>query len=728
MPGLILFHFEFERSHLGLDPHLEPAFEFMGHSPRVPAGAASAIRELAGGEDLALFIQDFYMRRRHRLAVLSNNLVVALAASSENLEVHMGNSLVNGHLRHNLERRAIPVDCNRGARLDSDTPQVALARDPPSLTLLVCRQGQSAHPVGARGNLDGLGCRSDGLSEQYAPQVQLRAGCREGDVSFPLRQGQGAGESSDDDRRRDQNILLFHTTCPFHDPVRIYFDPSMYPAALNMTAEAGFCYSFWSQESIIFDMDDESKTLMRMIPSVDSVLRDPCLEAIKADLGTTLTTAVVREVVDDLRQQLTGAEGGRNSGEADIYEGVLTETMRRLEGIARPYYGPVVNGTGIILHTGLGRAVLARKVLEQVQSTLQGYSLLQLDAETGGRGKRDERIEWLLQRLTGAEGATVVNNNAAATAIVLNTVARDREVIVSRGQLVEIGGSFRLPDVMAFSGARLIEVGTTNKTHPRDYENAITERTAAILRVHPSNYKIEGFSSEVPLDILAKIAHDHQLTLIDDVGAGALIDFSQFGFAPEPTLPDSIRAGADIVTCSADKLIGASQGGIILGKKRWIDAVRRNQFARIVRVGKLTLAALEATLKLFLDEAVALREVPTLQMLRRSAAEIREQAERLAGALSEQVPAAKVTTIPGFSQMGSGSLPTQNLATTLVAIAPRKISAEFLAKRLRAHTPPVVARIQNDQVLLDPRTLREGDDAIILQAIAASLAEGKRGC
>jgi L-seryl-tRNA(Ser) seleniumtransferase len=475
-------------------------------------------------------------------------------------------------------------------------------------------------------------------------------------------------------------------------------------------------------------MDDPSKTLMRMIPSVDSVLRDPRLAAGKAELGPALATAIVREATDDFRKKLMSQEGCQGVSETDVYEGILAETVRRLDGIARPHYGPVVNATGIILHTGLGRAVLARKALEQIHSTLQGYSLLQLDAETGGRSRRDERIEWLLQRLTGAEAATVVNNNAAATAIVLNTVAKDKEVIVSRGQLVEIGGSFRLPDVMAFSGAKLVEVGTTNKTHPRDYENAVTERTAAILRVHPSNYKIQGFSSEVPLATLVKIAHDRQLALIDDVGAGALIDFSQFGFEPEPTLPDSIREGADIVTCSADKLIGASQGGIILGKKKWIDAIRKNQFARIVRVGKLTIAALEATLKLFLDESVALREVPTLQMLRRSSEDIREHAERLAGSLSELGSAAVVTTIAGFSQMGSGSLPTQNLATTLVAIEPRDISTESLAKRLRSHTPPVVARIQNEQVLIDPRTLREGDDAIILKAVAAALDEGKRGC
>jgi L-seryl-tRNA(Ser) seleniumtransferase len=471
-------------------------------------------------------------------------------------------------------------------------------------------------------------------------------------------------------------------------------------------------------------MDDALKSLLRMIPSVDSVLSDPRLDTYRADLGANVVAEVVRETIDDLRKQVTNQELSE-VGEADLRNKVIAETMRRLESFARPYYRPVVNATGIILHTGLGRAVLAAKAMKQIQDTLQGYSLLQLDAETGKRSKRDERIESLLQRLTGAEAATVVNNNAAATAIVLNTVAKGKEVIVSRGQLVEIGGSFRLPEVMAFSGARLVEVGTTNKTHPRDYEDAIAENTAAILRVHPSNYRIQGFSSEVPLDVLAKIAHDHNLVLIDDVGAGALIDFSQFGFEPEPTLPDSIRDGADIVTSSADKLIGASQGGIILGRKKLIDAVRKNQFARIVRVGKLTLAVLEATLKLFLDQTIALREVPTLQMLRRSGDEIKEHAERLASELRKRTTAAAVTTISGFSQMGSGSLPTQNLATTLVAIEPKKISAESLAKRLRLYETPVVARIQNNQVLIDPRTLRDDDDTVIIKAVTEILAGGE---
>jgi L-seryl-tRNA(Ser) seleniumtransferase len=400
-----------------------------------------------------------------------------------------------------------------------------------------------------------------------------------------------------------------------------------------------------------------------------------------------------------------------------IQQNIITDAKQRLEATMRPYYRRVINATGIILHTGLGRAVIPSQALHQIQDELSGYSLLQTDPETGKRSKRDARIEQLLQQLTGAEAATVVNNNAAATSIVLNTVAKDKEVIVSRGQLVEIGGSFRLPDVMAFSGAKLVEVGATNKTHPRDYVNAITEDTAAILRVHPSNYKIQGFSSEVPLDELVEIAHSNKLKMIDDVGAGALIDFSQFGFEPEPTLNESIDKGADIVTASADKLIGASQGGIIIGKAELVEAVRKNQFARIVRVGKLTLVTLEATLKLFLDESMALSHVPTLQMLRRDDSDIAKEAKCIASRLEKSISNCSVTTTAGFSQMGSGSLPTQNLATTLIALRPEKISAETLASQLRQYSTPVFARIRNDQVLIDPRTLLGGDDKIVIEAL-----------
>jgi L-seryl-tRNA(Ser) seleniumtransferase len=311
----------------------------------------------------------------------------------------------------------------------------------------------------------------------------------------------------------------------------------------------------------------------------------------------------------------------------------------------------------------------------------------------------------------------VVNNNAAATAIVLNTIAKGKEVIVSRGQLVEIGGSFRLPDVFTFSGAKLVEVGTTNRTHSYDYENAITENTAAILRVHPSNYKIQGFTSETPVDELVRIAHAKGLVMIDDIGSGALIDYSRFGFEKEPTVQDSIKAGADIITSSADKLIGACQAGLIFGKANLINAIRKNQFARIVRVGKFTLAALEATLKLFFDEETALSEVPTLQMMMKSKDEIAKQARKIISELKKKITDVSIEAVEGFSQVGSGSMPEQNLPTTLVAIRPKKIDAETLAYQLRRNNPPVFARIADDRVLIDPRTLLDNEDKILVKAV-----------
>ncbi len=459
-----------------------------------------------------------------------------------------------------------------------------------------------------------------------------------------------------------------------------------------------------------------AQNILQKLPSVDALLKEPEFDNLISQSGREVVVESIRGAIDQVRQ---GFLSGSNTqiDEDEIHKNIVVTAIINIKMKMVPYFHKVVNATGIILHTGLGRAVLPARAIKQIQEELASYSLLQLSTETGKRSRRDECIEKLFRQLTGAEAATVVNNNAAATSIVLNTVAKDKEVIVSRGQLVEIGGSFRLPDVMAFSGAKLVEVGTTNKTHAKDYVNAITENTAAILRVHPSNYKIHGFSSEVPLEELVEIAHSNNLVMIDDVGAGALIDFSQFGFESEPTLAESISMGADIVTSSADKLIGASQGGIILGKAKLIEAIRKNQFARIVRVGKLTLAALEATLKLFLDEKVALREVPTLQMLMRYSSEINKEADDLAAKLKTINSDLQVTTASGFSQMGSGSLPTQNLATTLVTIKSAKISSDTLAKQLRKYSTPVFARIQNDEVLFDPRTLLDGDKEIIIQAI-----------
>lgn len=463
-------------------------------------------------------------------------------------------------------------------------------------------------------------------------------------------------------------------------------------------------------------MEKENEKLLRKIPSVDSMLKDEEIKGFSAGVPMQIVADAVREAIEKTRQLLI-EEKQSGIGEKTIYEQIIAGIKERISSFKKPYYRRAINATGIILHTGLGRAVLPAAAMRQIREELSGYSLVQLDIETGKRSRRDERIEVVLQKLTGAEAATIVNNNSAATAIVLNTVGKGKEVIVSRGQLVEIGGSFRLPDVMALSGAKLVEVGTTNRTHSYDYERAINENTAAILRVHPSNYKISGFTAEVALEELVRIAHSKGLVMIDDVGAGALIDFSRYGFAKEPTIQDSIKAGADIVTSSADKLIGASQAGIIVGKANLINAIRKNQFARIVRAGKLTLAALEATLKLFFDEQSALTEIPTLRMMTRNQADTSRQARKIVSELKKGNFGAEIETVEGFSQVGSGSMPEQNLATTLAAIKPKSMSIEGLALNLRRYNPPIFARISDERLLIDPRTLLEGDDKILIKAL-----------
>ena len=465
-------------------------------------------------------------------------------------------------------------------------------------------------------------------------------------------------------------------------------------------------------------MTDTMQALLRRIPSVDVVVRQIQKEASLPAVSTDLLTQITRQAIDRLRQDILI---NVQPPEGDLTAHIVNVVRQQVDELTASFYRKVVNAAGIVLHTGLGRAVLPEAAMRQIQQELSGYSLLQVGIEDGKRSDRDVQIEKLLTLLTGAEAATVVNNNAAATAIVLNTIAAGKEVIVSRGQLVEIGGSYRLPDVMAFSGAKLVEVGTTNKTHLRDYEKAITEETAAILRVHPSNYKIQGFTSEVPLKEMVELAHANALPVYDDVGAGSLIDFSKYGFEKEPTLNDSVSDGADIITASGDKLIGASQAGLILGNADIIKRIRKNQFARIVRVDKLTLTVLEATLKLFLDEENAKQQVPTLRMLLRSYKSIHKQAQNMVTKLRNAKLSCEVESTDGFSQTGSGSLPTQNLPTRLVAISGGKTSSVVLANQLRHHAIPIFTRIQDDKVLIDPRTLLEGDEKIILEALTGML-------
>ena len=468
---------------------------------------------------------------------------------------------------------------------------------------------------------------------------------------------------------------------------------------------------------------------LRLIPSVDAILHEVAGQPWSQTIPRTLWSETAKTVIGTWRGRLLAGEVNVGNISRESLARDIVEQVRVLsQQSCATHYRKAINATGIILHTGLGRAVLPTSAIETVARELTGYSVLQVDPETGQRSRRDARIEWLLKTLTGCEAATVVNNNAAATMIVLNTIGRGREVIVSRGQLVEIGGSFRLPDVMALSGAKLVEVGTTNKTHARDYERAINENTAAILRVHPSNYRIEGFTAAVPLEMLIEIAHRHNLPLIDDVGAGSPIDYAQLGLPEEPTLPQSVRAGADLVLCSTDKMIGGPQGGLILGRAALIEAIRKNPLARALRVDKITLSLLESTLMLFTDEQQAMREVPTLSLIRRPIGDIDAQARRVADAIAAQSAgmAGGVEVIDGFSQVGSGSLPGLDLPTRLVAIAAPHGNPEQLTRHLRQGSPPVFARIAKGQLLIDPRTILPGEEPVLIEAITNAIQSLKR--
>ncbi|MFB3785235.1 MAG: L-seryl-tRNA(Sec) selenium transferase [bacterium] len=453
----------------------------------------------------------------------------------------------------------------------------------------------------------------------------------------------------------------------------------------------------------------------RKLPSVDALVQ--MLDAQSPPAGTShaLKVDAARRVLDDFRARADDV----SIPERDE---ILARLRAELESLEHLGLRRVVNGTGIVLHTNLGRAVLPRAAMAAV-ADLDGYCGLQIDLESGRRGRRDAGVENLLRRITGAEAATVVNNNAAATLLVLSSLCAGREVIVSRGQLIEIGGSFRLPDVIAQSGARMVEVGTTNKTHPRDYENAITEDTRVLLRVNPSNYRITGFTRQVSTAELAEIKQGRDLILVDDLGCGALVDLPAYGLPPEPAVQDSLRAGADVALFSGDKLIGGPQSGIIVGRRKYIDLIRKHPLARALRVGKFTIAALEATLKLFLNPETLEQTHPILRMLTVPYPKLHARALALLKRISPFIPG---EVIAGESACGGGSLPDWKLKTALLALRHEAFSAGDLARRLRMGDPPVVAVVRGGRVCIDVRTLLEGDDERI--AAAVQRAVNPTGC
>ena len=377
-----------------------------------------------------------------------------------------------------------------------------------------------------------------------------------------------------------------------------------------------------------------------------------------------------------------------------------------LKSLIAPALRPIVNATGTITHTNLGRSLLSDSASESLARAATNYVNLEYDLDTGARGHRDRLTEPLLQRLTGCEASTIVNNNAAAVLLALNTLARGREVIVSRGELIEIGGAFRIPDVMDASGAILREVGTTNRTHLRDYENAINENTALLLKVHPSNYKVVGFASTPEMEELTELAHQHGIQTMEDLGSGSLLDLTRYGLPYEPVVRERISAGVDVVTFSGDKLLGGSQAGIIVGRQGPIADIRRNPLMRALRVGKLTIAALEATLRLYLNEKELSEKLPMLHRYTRSVTELREIAAQLANHLREVFgDAVQVTVEESVAQIGSGSLPVDTLSSVAVSLHALEISAETLATHFRAQSIPVIGRVQEEQLRFDVRTV-----------------------
>jgi len=455
---------------------------------------------------------------------------------------------------------------------------------------------------------------------------------------------------------------------------------------------------------------------LRGIPSVNELLESPPLRKLVDQISHNAVVSTVRTFLDEMRGQVqTAASEITLPSVTELAERIA----RRIVEKEQPVLRRVINATGILLHTGLGRAPLAEEAVEEIAAVARDYASLETDLATGNRSDRRLAVAGLLEELTRAEAALVVNNNAGATMLTLSALASNREVIVSRGQLVEIGGSYRLPEVMAASGALLREVGSTNKTRPDDYTRAISEKTAALMLVHPSNFAVVGFTAGVTLAELVDIGRQHKLSVIHDIGSGALIDFEQFGFSGEPVASASITAGADVVLFSGDKLLGGPQCGIIAGRRALLEQIGRHPMARALRVGKLTLAALAATLRLYRNPQQARQAIPLLHLLSTSVENLRNRSERLAPQLAATATVAEAQALEAVTYLGGGSIPNQQLPTWCVALKPAELSVDELAAGLRLGTPAVVGRVQNDRLLLDLRSVLPRQDMELVEAVAA---------
>ena len=464
----------------------------------------------------------------------------------------------------------------------------------------------------------------------------------------------------------------------------------------------------------------EKKDYLRSLSSVNDLIQAAYRSRkLGGGIPRELVTEASRVVLDGVREAIMAARDEMSLEKIKTNtDELVTLVEKEVEERMQESFRRVINATGVVLHTNLGRSLLSKAALEAVATAGEHYNNLEFQLEDGSRGSRQVHLRKLLCELTGAESALVVNNNAAAVLLALTAYAAGREVIVSRGQLIEIGGSFRLPDVMAQSGALLVEVGTTNKTYLEDYRRAITSETAMIMRAHPSNYRIMGFTSEAGIKELASLAREYELVLLDDLGSGVYIDLSEHGLSYEPTIVRSLEEGADLVCFSGDKLLGGPQGGIILGRSDLVEAMARHPLARAVRVDKLTVAAMEATLRQYLDPERAVKEIPTLAMLTADPDTLRKRARGLAKKIAAGSGfEAEVTE--DVSRAGGGALPMEDLPTWTIAVTSPEYSANLIETRLREADPPVICRIRDDRVILDMRTVRDDEVGLIAGAFMA---------
>lgn len=466
--------------------------------------------------------------------------------------------------------------------------------------------------------------------------------------------------------------------------------------------------------------------MLSEIPKIDNLLKEPAIVRLEGNFSRKIIVDAIREEVAKLRKSILD-DAFQSPIDFNIHD-FVDSIVQSIKTKGKNNLRRAVNCTGVVIHTNLGRSPLASRAIEAIGETASNYSNLEIDINSGERGSRYSHIESILCKLTGAEAAMAVNNNAAAVVLCLSALAKNKEVIVSRGQLVEIGGSFRIPEVMEQSGAKLVEVGATNKTHLRDYEKAIGEDTALLLKVHTSNYRICGFTSEVSIEQLNEIGSKHNIPVMEDIGSGVFINLEKYGLTHEPTVKESIDLGADIVTFSGDKLLGGPQAGIIVGKKAYIDIIKKHPLTRAVRIDKLSLAALEATLYLYMDEEQAIKEIPVLQMLTASLDSIRRKAEMLLSRINNSIiERIDINIEESFSTVGGGSMPLELIPTHVISINPKETSVDQLDQSLRSYHSPIFTRTSKGKLIIDLRTVQEDEIDIISEALNVILGSNKEG-